>query len=129
MIDVGREISPRIGALGKVKFKKGKYVYVGSAQNSVEKRVARHFSKKKKIRWHIDYLLANQDVKIKKALCKKAGRQQECKIACFFNQLEEAIKDFGCSDCNCYSHLFRLKSLKSLNTLRLKGIRHGMQMA
>jgi len=126
IIDIKKNISPIIGALGKILFKKGKYVYVGSAQNSIEKRVDRHFSKNKKIKWHIDYLLSNPIVKIEKALYKKAGREQECKIACFFNKSEKPIKDFGCSDCSCYSHLFRLKSLKSLNTLQLKGIRYGM---
>ena len=27
---------------------------------------------------------------------------------------------FGCSDCNCYSHLFRLSSLKNIQKLNLK---------
>ncbi|WP_297495710.1 DUF123 domain-containing protein [Thermococcus sp.] len=35
----------------------GYYVYVGSAMNSLEKRVRRHFSREKKLHWHIDYLL------------------------------------------------------------------------
>jgi len=129
IINVKKETSPKIGALGTMDFKKGRYVYVGSAQNNVGKRVARHFSEKKKIRWHIDYLLANPDVKIEKALCKKADKSQECKIACLLSKLGEPVKSFGCSDCSCYSHLFRLKSLKNFNTLRLKEIKYDMQMA
>ena len=122
VINVSKNIEMKIGALGRIKFKKGNYVYVGSAQNNVEKRIARHFSKNKKIRWHIDYLLANPSVKIKKAVYKKAGKEQECKIACFLNKFEEPIKGFGCSDCSCHSHLFRLKSLKNINNLKMREI-------
>lgn len=142
IINVKKDISHKIGALGKINFPKGKYVYVGSAQNNVEKRIARHFSKpskiskkflghqkllsnflvNKKIKWHIDYLLANPNVKIEKALYRKAGKDQECKIAYMLNESEEPIKNFGCSDCSCYSHLFKLKSLKNLNKLKLKTI-------
>ena len=93
-----------------MEFKRGKYVYVGSSQNNVEKRVARHLSKDKKKHWHIDYLLANRNVGIEKALHKKAKKDDECKIACFLDAIGEQVKGFGCSDCNCKSHLFRLKS-------------------
>ncbi|MFB6215830.1 MAG: DUF123 domain-containing protein, partial [Candidatus Aenigmatarchaeota archaeon] len=44
-----------MGALGKIDFRQGVYVYVGSAMNSVEKRLERHFSDNKKMHWHIDY--------------------------------------------------------------------------
>ena len=47
IINVRKDIKERIGALGKINFKKGKYVYVGSAQNNLEKRIARHLSKDK----------------------------------------------------------------------------------
>jgi Uri superfamily endonuclease len=123
LINVKKDINPKIGALGKIPFKKGSYVYIGSAQNSIEKRVSRHFSRNKKVRWHIDYLLADSNVNLKKAVYKKANKEQECKTACFFNKFEEPIKGFGCSDCRCYSHLFRLKSLKNLNSLDLKELK------
>jgi len=60
VIDISSNINPKIGALGRVKLKRGTYVYVGSAQNNLKKRIQRHFSNNKKIRWHIDYLLASQ---------------------------------------------------------------------
>ena len=121
-INVKKDINLKIGALGKINFKKGIYAYVGSAQNNLEKRLKRHLAKKKKIRWHIDYLLANPNVKIEKALYKKANKKQECKIACLLSKFEEPIKNFGCSDCRCYSHLLRLRLLKNLNKLKLKTI-------
>jgi len=101
-------------------FRRGRYVYVGSAQNGVEKRIARHFTKNKRLWWHIDYLLSNPFVRIEKAFYKKAGKLEECRIAWLLSRFEELIKGFGCSDCKCKSHLFRLKSLKNLNKLRLK---------
>ncbi len=122
IINIKKGINLKIGALGKIKFDKGIYAYVGSAQNNLKKRIARHFSKKKKIRWHIDYLLKNPNTKIEKAVYKKASKQEECKIACILSKFEEPIKNFGCSDCSCNSHLFRLKSLKNLNNLKLKEI-------
>jgi Uri superfamily endonuclease len=123
LINVKKDIKLRIGALGKILFKKGKHVYVGSAQNSIEKRVSRHFSRNKKIKWHIDYLLAAQNVNLIKAVYKKAGKEQECKIACLLNKLENPVKGFGCSDCRCYSHLFKLSSLKNLNNLNLRELK------
>lgn len=117
LIDINKNSELKIGALGNTLFKKGKYVYVGSAQNSVEKRVSRHLSKNKKIRWHIDYLLSNSNVKIERALWKKAGKDEECKTASLLNKTEKPIRSFGCSDCRCYSHLFNLKSSVNLNRI------------
>ncbi len=44
-----------IGGLGKVTFKQGYYIYVGSAMKSLSKRVERHRRIRKKLHWHIDY--------------------------------------------------------------------------
>ncbi len=48
IIKVKTDIIQKIGALGKIKFDKGIYVYVGSAQNNLKKRIKRHLSKNKK---------------------------------------------------------------------------------
>ncbi|MCK5282419.1 MAG: GIY-YIG nuclease family protein [Nanoarchaeota archaeon] len=118
IIQVKKDLKIKVGALGRINFRKGNYCYVGSGQNNVEKRIKRHFSKKKKIRWHIDYLLKNPDVNVKRAVYKHAGKDMECKIACMFSEIEEPIKNFGSSDCKCSSHLFRLESLKSLKKIK-----------
>ena len=47
----------KIGKLGKIDFNEGYYVYVGSAMNYLESRINRHLRSKKKLHWHIDYLL------------------------------------------------------------------------
>lgn len=105
-IYVEKDINIKIGALGKINFKEGFYVYVGSAQNNLEKRIKRHLSKNKKIHWHIDYMLSNKNVKIYDVLYKKSDKSEECIIA---NNIEGfKIKNFGSSDCKCYSHLIKI---------------------
>ena len=112
IIHVKKDLSLKIGALGIINFKKGDYIYIGSAQNGIENRVKRHFAKNKKKHWHIDYLLTDKNVGLKKYLYKKAGKEQECKLACsLLSSLEEPIGRFGCSDCKCKSHLFKIKRL------------------
>ena len=65
IINVKKDVKIKIGkVLGEIEFKKGCYLYVGSAMNSLEKRVQRHLSKDKKKHWHIDYLLLNDSSNI-----------------------------------------------------------------
>lgn len=113
IIFLEREKSIEIGSLGKIKFQKGFYVYVGTAQNSLEKRIERHISKNKKIRWHIDYLLKH--AKIKEIWIKKnAKKSEECKTARAFTKNFDFIPNFGSSDCSCKSHLFYSESEKEI---------------
>ena len=86
------------------------YAYVGSAQTNLEKRVNRHFRKEKRRFWHIDYLIDNHAAKILKVLFKEAAKTEECKIAWEIGRRNEAVSGFGCSDCNCKSHLFFIKN-------------------
>ena len=117
-----KNVGVQIGKLGNIKFEKGVYAYVGSAQNSLEKRLKRHLSKDKKMHWHIDYLLASHSVKIKKALYKKSGKEEECRMAFSLASVGRPVKDFGCSDCDCYSHLFLIKSVEAV-TSNIRGLK------
>jgi len=129
IINVKKDISIEVGALVKINFKKGKYAYIGSAQNNLKKRIQRHLSKDKKKRWHIDYLLMTPGVKVESVHYQEAKKDEECKIALMLSSVEEPIKGFGISDCRCYSHLFRLKSLsyftkkkfKKINNIEIEG--------
>lgn len=111
LISVKTDSTIKVGALGRILFKKGTYCYVGSAQNELEARVKRHLSKKKTLFWHIDYLLADKDARVVDVFYKRnAGRSEECKAARKFMQMTGGmpVKGFGCSDCYCGSHLFML---------------------
>jgi len=108
-ISIGRDISVKVGALGKVKFNKGGYAYIGSAQNGIEKRVTRHLRREKRKFWHIDYLLAQKYVKVEKVLYKESAKKEECKMAQALFKFGSPVRGFGCSDCSCQSHLFKVK--------------------
>src|SRR4030067_1000224 len=122
VIKVNKDTNISIGALGNLSFTKGLYAYVGSAQKNLQKRIKRHLRKQKHVFWHIDYLLDNPASKIVKVFFKQASNTEECRIAQEISNLNEAVTGFGCSDCNCKSHLFRIKNTLFLqkNMLLLK---------
>jgi Uri superfamily endonuclease len=117
LIQLSKDISIIVGAKGKIRFAKGLYAYVGSAQNGLETRIKRHLGKKKRKFWHIDYLLNNATSKVVKTFYKQAARTDECTTAKEISQQGEAVIGFGCSDCKCRSHLFRLESCESLQEI------------
>lgn len=111
LISVKRDILIGVGALGKIKFAQGTYAYVGSAQNGIKKRVTRHLKKGKRKFWHIDHLLEQEDNSVEEIFYQKAPKKKECRMAEALSKLGEPIKGFGCSDCSCISHLFRIEEL------------------
>jgi Uri superfamily endonuclease len=104
VIELKENKTLQIGKLGKIFFKKGFYLYVGSALNGLEKRVQRHLKKDKKIHWHIDYLL--RYAKIISVYYQESNKKEECIIAKKLANKLSSIPGFGCSDCKCDSHLF-----------------------
>ncbi len=105
---VVKDFDVRVGGLGSINFERGLYVYVGSAQNNLEKRVLRHRTREKKLRWHIDYLTASENVKVIAAYAYPLPKKYECIIARKLSEIcLRSIKGFGTSDCRCVSHLFR----------------------
>ena len=111
----------KVGSLGKIKFKKGFYCYIGSAlgKGGIEKRIGRYerLNKKKKgkIKWHIDYLLINPNISILSVFIFPSKRKIECNISKILEKkANKSIKNFGSSDCKCNSHLHYFNSKKSL---------------
>ena len=97
----------RIGKLGKIEFNKGYYVYVGSAMNSLESRLNRHLSDNKKLHWHVDYLLKKAEIT---DIIYNEKRKVECELSNYISKRTYGIKNFGCSDCDCESHLYYFKN-------------------
>jgi Uri superfamily endonuclease len=116
VIKLKEEKTIQIGKLGKILFKKGFYVYVGSAFNGLAQRIDRHLRKNKKIHWHIDYFLNFSE--IKGVLFKESETKQECSIAKKLEKHIVSIPGFGCSDCRCKSHLFYGSNKKITNALK-----------
>lgn len=102
-LDEEKEIE--VGALGDIEFERGVYVYAGSAMNSVEKRLERHFSRDKKLHWHIDYF--SIEAEAVDAVVLEKDSEYECILADALAQIGEPVEGFGSSDCDCCSHLFR----------------------
>ncbi len=103
----------RIGKLGCIKFDKGFYVYVGSALNSLEARLERHLKNEKKLFWHVDYLLADPNAVLDEIVFAVDDRKWECGIAMAVSGEGDGIRNFGCSDCKCNSHLFRFDDVET----------------
>lgn len=95
----------KIGKLGKTHFDKGIYFYVGSAFQSIEKRVRRYLNPLKTLHWHIDYFLSHgKPIAVFYILTSESDA--ECRIAKALSERLKSVPDFGCSDCRCRSHLF-----------------------
>ena len=102
VLRIDEEKAVGIGALGEIKFLKGYYAYAGSAKRGLSKRLERHASKSKKLHWHIDYLSKEAEF-----VTARLSALEECELARELESLGgNPIPGFGCSDCNCRSHLF-----------------------
>ena len=104
LIKLSENKTIKYGLKKKNYFKKGFYVYIGSALNNIENRINRHLKSKKKLHWHIDYFLKHS--KILYIFYKESNYKEECIIAELFKKKFLSIDGFGSSDCKCNSHLF-----------------------
>ncbi len=87
--------------------KAGYYVYVGSAMNSIEKRVERHFKKDKKLHWHIDFLLKESE--LLRAYLIPSDAKIEKELSMEVSKFGKPIEGFGASDLKINSNLYYFK--------------------
>lgn len=105
----------RIGEKGDVFFKKGYYVYVGSAKRNLDQRLARHQRLRKKMHWHIDYI--RQQCQFIQAIPIRTSSDLEHTLAAAVKRIADwTIPGIGCTDCDCESHVFGFAD----NPLRLR---------
>ncbi|MEO0081422.1 MAG: GIY-YIG nuclease family protein [candidate division WOR-3 bacterium] len=129
----------RVGALGRLDFPAGFYLYVGSGGLNAVRRVQRHLARKKRVRWHIDYLTTGRNRMRPVDAYFFPGMRECCLVRTLaaarcecgrkpMRIYEPAAGDlhrqhfpgFGSSDCRCRSHLFYAANLTSLaKALRL----------
>jgi sugar fermentation stimulation protein A len=96
-----------VGSLGEVKFRKGYYLYAGSAKKDLGKRLARHQRLTKKHHWHIDHL--RQHAEFIAGIPIRTSVDRECELAATLAKITDGqVPGFGCSDCACPSHLFSM---------------------
>lgn len=111
LIKIAADITVRVGALGVCEFPAGGYIYTGSAMKNFEARVRRHLAASKKLRWHIDYLLAHSDVSITEVSRFPSEFREECNYnrAALDAGGTIPVAGFGSSDCReCRSHLIKV---------------------
>ncbi|MDI9418128.1 MAG: GIY-YIG nuclease family protein [Methanothrix sp.] len=106
-LEKGEEIG--IGSLGTIDFAPGYYAYTGSARGPGGcKRVDRHVEilegNRATRRWHIDYLLCKTG--LVEVFITRTSRDLECSIAKAVGEHLIPVAGFGCSDCDCVSHLY-----------------------
>ena len=106
-IRVARIEKITVGRFGSFEFAAGDYLYSGSARKNICARVNRHLRPEKKLRWHIDYLLAAASVNIIKV---RISTMAECRLVAAGGG-EVVVAGFGASDCacGCGSHLRLLR--------------------
>ncbi len=105
-----QDVTKGIGALGERKFRKGYYVYVGSALKGVDARIRRHRKGKKKIRWHLDYVFPYVMKEVKVYPILGPGRMETRLAQKLIEISEECVPGFGSSDTELPSHFFYFPS-------------------
>jgi sugar fermentation stimulation protein A len=108
-LEKNQKIKP--GRLPETDYKEGMYLYVGRARKGLSARIKRHMRRRKKLFWHIDYLL--QKAKIER-IWIRPDYFAECTAA---REIEKScpasstvIQGFGSSDCRCPGHLVYIPS-------------------
>lgn len=115
VLELRKDISLNIKALGKVQLAKGMYAYVGSAwgPGGLKARICRHIKKRKKLFWHIDYL-TQLDVVEPLVAILFLEQKIESKLAELLSQYFSGIPRFGSTDTKDFSHLFLIDNLEKL---------------
>jgi Uri superfamily endonuclease len=133
LLFASKEVTLAIGKLGKQNFPRGYYTYTGSALGkgaaSLKHRIARHLRKEKRKFWHIDYLLADENVSVEAVIAAETNKKMECNINSHIKGIKGAevpVKGFGASDCrkNCGSHLLYFPEIENADCLVQKLVRY-----
>jgi Uri superfamily endonuclease len=107
----------QVGRWGAIETRPGYYIYIGSAfgPGGVLARVSRHCRESKSKHWHIDYLreiatlesvwYSHRQTRLEHRWAKALAKWSKA----------EPVLGFGCSDCNCASHLFYFNKAPSLS--------------
>ena len=97
---------------------------IGSALNSLMPRLSRHLKTNRgqgrAIHWHIDYLLCRPEVEVEEIYATDKSIRMECEIAKKVAEMGESVPRFGCSDCGCPSHLYRVEEFCFLKEIGLE---------
>ena len=111
----------KIGKLGTYPFNKGYYGYIGSAfgPGGLRARIRHHLKKSRNSHWHVDYLRKRSfPVQIWWSTSRTRREHEWAAVMGRFLKASHAVKGFGASDCNCFSHLFYFEQNPELSLFR-----------
>jgi len=105
ILKLPKEASLEVGKLGEIRFRKGYYLYIGSARRNLSRRIQRHRRMRKRLFWHVDFLRAIAEFHF--ALPIRTQDVLECEMARAIKDISDwEVPRFGSSDCSCPSHLY-----------------------
>jgi sugar fermentation stimulation protein A len=119
LLVLDKETAITVGKLASFSFPQGYYVYLGSAQGGLFRRVGRHIRGGKKLHWHIDYL--RQEAKPVEVWYLVSDERLECRwyqAAAAMSRAQVLLAGFGSSGCGCRSHLVYFSSMPSFEAFR-----------
>lgn len=126
VINLERDQSLAIGALGEYTLKRGIYLYIGSARGGIGGRVRRHLRLAKMKQgggyWHIDNILRSSVAEVVEAIALPGA--DECAVSRALaadGLLEVPVAGFGSSDCRngCPAHLYRLDTASAIDKQKI----------
>ena len=120
ILKVTRNARIAVGRLEDTEFKRGLCLYIGSAKRGLDKRIARHRIKQKKLYWHIDYILSSEQISVLEVWTKEAN--EECAIAHKVSTIPETEivrNGIGSSDCKCATHLYFFEAINYFQPISL----------
>lgn len=106
----------RVGRLGTMELREGRYAYVGSAfgPGGVEARLGRHVRGEGSLHWHVDYLRRRCEPTEAWVSLDETPREHEwARALAAAPGSTVPLAGFGASDCGCASHLFRFAEVPS----------------
>lgn len=110
-----------VGKLGCHHFKRGWYLYSGSAfgPGGLRARIGHHLKSSEKRHWHVDYLKSEANIR-SVWFCRGENNEHEWsrKLSTLLGASFPAI-GFGSSDCDCCSHLIYLSRKPSSKKIQV----------
>ncbi len=130
ILHLPEEKNIEVGNLGKFRFTKGYYAYVGSAfgNGGLQQRISHHISESENPHWHVDYLRKYaQPVEVWFTNSIKNMEHTWVKVLTNMPGGNFFLNGFGSSDCNCVSHLYYFGSLPGFQSFK-NLIRNNLKM-
>lgn len=106
----------KVGERLSVALERGSYLYTGSAlgrgSTSLEWRLGRHMSRKKRQFWHVDRILSSDSAHLVSVVLAMTKSRIECRVNTALLGIPDiglSSRGVGSSDCKCQSHLLAAK--------------------